>query len=78
MKHALIFSFGQGDNDSLVKMSLSSVPTSSLIAEVLSRIDSVAHGVTMTGQEVPMSIDTLAEGWGSIIDMHIFAANNKP
>jgi hypothetical protein len=58
-------------------MSLSSVATKDLIAEVLSRVDSVAYGISRTGQEVPMSVEALAEGWGSIIDMHVFASQGK-
>lgn len=59
-------------------LDLSSVDTGKLIVEVLSRIDSIAQAISHSGQTTPISIEKLGQGWGDMIDMHSFAAREKP
>jgi hypothetical protein len=58
--------------------SLASVDTGKLIVEVLSRIDSICQAISHSGQTRPISIQSLGSGWGDMVDMHLFAARDKP
>lgn len=53
---------------------LESVATSKLIEELIVRVDSIAGGITMAGQDEPMSVEALSVGWGEIVDSHLRAA----
>jgi hypothetical protein len=56
---------------------LSGVATSYLVRELVLRVDSIAQGITKSGQDVPISLDMLSDGWGDIIDRHTRAARGK-
>jgi uncharacterized protein YidB (DUF937 family) len=56
---------------------LSSVRSQDLIKELIVRIDSIAQGITRSGQEVPLSADMLAQGWGEIVDSHVAASKDQ-
>ena len=40
-------------------------------------MDSIAQGITKSGQEVPLSVEMLSNGWGDIIDKHVRASRGR-
>ena len=71
---------GRGDSTTLDpagQTAASGLATSELVRELVLRVDSIAHGITKSGQDVPIPLDMLADGWGDIVDRHVRAARGK-